>query len=553
MPIPFPSTEIDTLETELLVLGGGLSGARAAVAAREQGREVAHAYLARGASPFIIGANVPLGHADPHDGPEQYAADMIAGGYGLSDRRLVEALAGNAVASFEDLVRLGVPFARNGRGFLQRHLSGNTWPRSVFVPEGIGKVALEHLTARSREIGVRTLAGRHVVTLLRDGGAVVGALLADRRARRLVAVHARAVILAMGGIGRLYADSTYPSDVAADAYTLALEAGARLIDMEFVQFEPLVTAHPEGCRGMEMPTAMLGDGAPLLDADGERFMFRYNPEHGERQIEKARLSLCIQEEIDAGRGFPDGTVLLDTTVLPRETLESYVAHCRRLRSAGLDPALEGPRVRPAAHSEMGGILIDATGATGVPGLFACGEASGGIHGASRLAGNGGGETMAMGWLVGRAAARELEGDARPASRDWRRIHADALRGLAGGSGETGPAGGIREAIRDGMSAAAGLYRTATGLGKGLDALDDLAAQAARLPVTDIASMIEARSTRTMALVAGLILRAALARTESRGAHQRRDHPRQDDERWLRHLAFELTPQGRVTMNTLPIH
>ncbi|MDF1586969.1 FAD-binding protein [Marinimicrococcus flavescens] len=553
MPISFQPAEIDAIETDLLVLGGGLSGFRAAVAARETGCTVAHAYLARGASPYIIGANVPLGHADPADDPECYAADMIAGGYGLSDRRLVHALAHHAVASFEDMVRLGVPFARGERGFLQRHLSGNTWPRSVYVPEGIGKVALEHLAARASTIGVQALAGRRVVALLGDGGEVVGALLADRRTQRFTAVHARAVILAMGGIGRLYADSTYPSDVAADAYALALEAGARLIDMEFVQFEPLVTVHPAGCRGMEMPTAMLGDGAPLLDAAGERFMFRYNPEHGERQIEKARLSLCIQQEIDGGRGFADGSVLLDTTTLPRDTLESYVAHCKRLRGAGLEPSAEGPRVRPAAHSEMGGVFIDATGATETPGLFACGEASGGIHGASRLAGNGGGETMAMGWLVGRAAARALAQGPQPAARDWRTIHAAAFARLAGGDGGTGTAAEIKEAIRASMGAAAGLYRTGPGLGAGLRELEDLARHAAGLPANDMESALEARSARNMALVAGLILRAALARTESRGAHQRRDHPRQDDERWARHLAFRLTPEGMVTMDTLPIH
>ena len=123
-------------------------------------------------------------------------------------------------------------------------------------------------------------------------------------------------MLAMGGIGRLYEDSTYPVDVGADAYALAFDAGARLVDMEFVQFEPTVTVWPDGCRGMEMPTAMLGDGAHLKNAGGERFMFRYNAEHGEKRIEKARMSLCIQREIDEGRGLPDRTVLFDTTVVP---------------------------------------------------------------------------------------------------------------------------------------------------------------------------------------------------------------------------------------------
>ena len=241
---------ISVADVEILVLGGGLAGTRAAVAAREAGAIVGHAFLARGASPYVIGANVPLGAVDARDRPEQYITDMQEGGYHLSDRRLLDALAGNSVASFEDLVRIGVPFAKDDNGCLQRHLSGNAFPRSVYVPQGVGKVVLEHLMRRGEEIGLRTWSGYRVVALLQNEGAVVGALMVDRRSGDVLAVHAGAVVLAMGGIGQLYSDSTYPTDVASDAYALALEAGATLIDMEFVQFEPVVTVDPEGCRGM---------------------------------------------------------------------------------------------------------------------------------------------------------------------------------------------------------------------------------------------------------------------------------------------------------------
>ncbi len=543
---------IQTAEVDILVLGGGMAGYRAAVAAREAGANVGHVYLARGASPYVIGANVPLGAVDPRDSAGQYVDDMMQGGYHLSDRRLLTALAENAVASFEDLVRLGVPFAKgNGGGYLQRHLSGNTFPRSVYVPQGVGKVILEHLTRHAEEIGVRAWSGYRVVSLLLHAGAVVGALMADRRSGELLAVHAGSVVLAMGGIGQIYADSTYPTDVAADAYALALEAGATLIDMEFVQFEPVVIVEPEGCRGMEMPTAMLGDGAHILNAEGERFMFRYNPEHGERQIEKARMSLCIQQEIDEGRGFPGDTVLFDTTVLPVDKLESYVSHCKRLRAAGLEPRERGPMVRPAAHSEMGGVFIDAEGFTGVPGLYAVGEASGGIHGASRLAGNGGGETLAMGWLVGRAVARQI---VKPAVSDWPAVHAAALDSFLGGGGDK--AGGeineIKQAIRTTMSGSAGLYRTVEGLEAGIERMTDLALMAEALPADTLEAALGARSCRNMATVAGLILRGALTRTESRGAHQRRDHPNRDDTLWLKHLGFRREDSGRIRMDAVAL-
>ncbi|WP_108660375.1 FAD-binding protein [Acuticoccus kandeliae] len=541
----------ERVSTDILVLGGGIAGCRAAVAAREAGARVVHAYLARGASPYVIGANVPLGAVDPLDNAAIYAEDMIAGGYQLSDRRLVEALANASVASFEDLVRLGVPFARNGKGFAQRHLSGNTYPRSVFVPEGVGRAVIDTLTRRSQEVSVDTLPGWRVVSLIMADGAVAGALLADAKKGDFLAVEAKAVVLAMGGIGRLYDDSTYPVDIAADAYALALEAGADLIDMEFVQFEPLVTVYPEGARGMEMPTAMLGDGAPLLNAAGERFMFRYNPEHGEKRIEKARMSLCIQQEIDEGRGFPDDTVVIDTTVLPAATVESYVAHCKRLRAAGLDPLKTPPRVRPAAHSEMGGVFIDETGATGVPGLFACGEASGGIHGASRLAGNGGGETMAMGWLVGRSAAAAVKRDGARRTLSKKAGEAAAARLVAEGRGTHADA--IKAELRTAMGEAAGLYRDEAGLTKGLATVERLRAASAELGTPDLAAALAARSARNMTLIAELIIRAALRREESRGAHQRRDHPGQDDTRWHQHIAFRLGEDGAVEERTLPIH
>lgn len=545
--------DIPSIETDVLVLGGGITGIRAAVAARKQGRDVALAHLGHGSSPFIIGVNVPLGAADPADSPETYFEDMVRGGYGLNDRRLVRALADEAIPSFHELTALGVPFASEDGRILQRHLSGNTYPRSVYVPRGTGRVILKHLTAEARDLGVRTWSGWKVLSLLRDAGGVAGAMLLDRRGRDLLSIRAGATIIAMGGIGRIYDDSTYPADVAADAYALALDAGATLIDMEFVQFEPVVTVWPEQCKGLEMPTAMLGDGARLVNARGERFMFRHNPEHGEKRIEKARLALYIQQEIDEGRGLPDDSVLFDTTTVPRDKLESYISHCSRLRTAGVDPAIEGPHVRPAAHSQMGGIFIDETGWSGVAGLYAGGEAAGGVHGASRLAGNGGSDTVVFGAIAGRAAAAAL---APPAAHDWTRIEGAALaplRQVVGRTRGTAP-DETKTVVRQVMAEAAGLYRHAEGLSEGIRRLDDVQAEIdAGLRAPDLATGVQALEARNVALTAGIILRAALARTESRGAHQRHDFPEQDDAHWLTHLAFRTGADGVPVLRPLPIH
>jgi succinate dehydrogenase/fumarate reductase flavoprotein subunit len=539
-------------EADVLILGGGLAGHRAAVAARSSGASVALAYHARGASPHIIGFNVPLGDADPRDNPDAYYEDMVRGGYALNERRLVRALADGAKTALAELDAIGVPFARNGNKFAQRHLSGNTYARSVYHPNGIGRLVLERLIGYCNEIGVQTYSGWRAIALLRDGADVVGALLAKRNTQELLAIHAGATVLATGGIGAIYTDSTYPADVSADSCAFAYDAGATLIDMEFVQFEPTVVVHPEGCKGMEMPTAMFGDGAHLLNADGERFMFRYNPEHGEMQIEKARMSLCIQREIDEGRGLHDRSVLFDTTRIAPDRLESYVSHCRRLRASGLDPATGAPHVRPAAHSHMGGALIDQHTFTGVPGLFAAGEAAGGVHGASRIAGNGASDVIVFGGIAGRAAAGQR---VDIAGRQWQHVHDQALQALRqaqGRNGELRPEK-VRSAIGEIMLDAAGLYRNESTLARGearLDALQQRMEQG--MAVDGLGDAVRALQAANMVLVARIIIAAARARRESRGAHQRTDFAARDDANWLRHTGVSRDAAGAIALEAVPI-
>jgi succinate dehydrogenase/fumarate reductase flavoprotein subunit len=528
--------EIGRFAADVLVIGGGIAGLQAALAAAKAGARVVVAHAAQGASPYVLGVNAPLAHADPADSPALYAEDMVRGGYGLNDRRLVQALAQEAAPAVLELAGLGVPFARQDGRFRQRHLSGNTCARSVFVPEGTGRAILDALGTEIDRRGARRLAGYRALRLLSGGDGVTGALLYSRQRNEVVAVAAAAVVLAAGGIGRIYEDSTYPVDVAADSCALALEVGAALIDMEFVQFEPTVTVHPAACRGLEMPTAMLGDGAQLINAAGERFMHRYNPEHLEKRIEKAKLSLCIQQEIDEGRGFPDRSVAFDTTRLDPATLESYVTHVKRLRAGGLDPLREAPRVRPAAHSIMGGVRIDAQARSNVPGLFVCGEAAGGVHGASRLAGNGGGEIVTFGRIAGRAAgtARSRDCDPVPLARAALDRLADECRRPTGTNPE-------EAAARLGMlmTASCGLYRDGDGLAH---ALAEVRSDRKSWRHGDAAATIEAlvanRAIHNRLLAAETILTAALRRTESRGAHQRRDFPA-TDERWTCHIAAVL--------------
>jgi succinate dehydrogenase/fumarate reductase flavoprotein subunit len=541
--------EIERRAADILVIGGGIAGFQAAVAAAKTGASVIVAHAAYGASPYVLGVNAPLAHEDPADTPAVYAEDTIRGGYGLNDRWLVRVLADEAAPAVMELAALGVPFAGSNGRFRQRHLSGNTYPRSLYVPDGTGRAILDRLAAAAEPLGVTRLSGWRALRLLKDDGAVRGALLFSKQQDALLAVSAGAVVLAAGGIGRIYEDSTYPVDVASDSYALALETGARLIDMEFVQFEPTVTVYPEGCRGLEMPTAMLGDGAHLINAAGERFMLRYNPEHAEKRIEKARLSLCIQQEIDEGRGFPDRSVIFDTTKLDPATLEGYVTHCRRLRAGGLEPTRDSPRIRPAAHSAMGGVRIDDRCRSGVPGLSVCGEASGGVHGASRLAGNGGGEIVTFGRVAGRAvgAARGAAFDPGPPAR----AALAALRDLCRRPNGIDPAEAAA-ALGGMMTASCGLYRDGDGLAALLDrvraARADWRGGAGAASLADLAIN---RSLHNMLLTAETIVAAALMRTESRGAQQRRDFPARDDTNWMCHIATVLR-DAALEQSTIPI-
>jgi succinate dehydrogenase/fumarate reductase flavoprotein subunit len=543
---------MDHNECDVLVLGGGLAGFCAAAGAAREGKKVAMVTMGGGASPYIVALNCPL--ATPHypDGPEVYASDILRAGCRLNESNLVACLASSISEWVSELEKMGVQLERDGETYARRHLAGSTYPRAVYIKAGTGPIILGALEKQCVEAGVAIYKGWRAVSLLQDDGAVVGALGLRTREKKITAYRAGAVVLALGGLGRIYEESTYPFDVRGDSYTLAYHSMATLIDMEFVQFEPTIVIAPPGCKGMEMPTAMLGDGAQLKNRDGERFMFRYNPQHGELQIEKAKLSLAIQKEIDEGRGLDDGTVYFDTTVMPEEKLESYLSHCKRLRNNGCEPRLEAPHVRPMAHSFMGGIQIDENGFSGVEGLFACGEATGGIHGASRIAGNSGSEAVVFGFRAGISAARSA--CSHPAW-DWAKIQNKALGALTRwiGSKGQGDLKAITQSVQSAMKRGAGLYRDGEGLASAIEEMSRASEKMDRISgAEDEFDAVEFQDAQNTILLAKIVLNAARIREESRGAHQRRDFPNQNDDQWLKHISVKADRTGEPTFSFLPV-
>jgi succinate dehydrogenase/fumarate reductase flavoprotein subunit len=245
-------------------------------------------------------------------------------------------------------------------------------------------------------------------------------------------------------------------------------------------------------------------------------------------------------------------VLFDTTRMPADRLESYVPHCKRLRAAGLDPAASAPHVRPAAHSHMGGVLVDAQTFSGVPGLFAAGEAAGGVHGASRIAGNGGSDVIVFGGIAGKAAASQR---LNLAGRQWQRIHDQALQALHRSQGRTGELRPeeAKAAVREILLDAAGLYRDEDSLARGAGRLAELQqCMEDGMAIDGLGNSVRALEAANMVLVGRMIIAAARERRESRGAHQRTDFAARDDANWLRHTGVTKDGTGAIALGSIPI-
>ncbi|MBP5289010.1 MAG: FAD-binding protein, partial [Clostridia bacterium] len=347
-------------------------------------------------------------------------------GCGMNDQRLVKTLTGGAMEQPAFLALLGLaPDEDMGRPRLIRPL-GASVPRVASVDNATGPAILREVKKRLRNDPLFTehLSCR-ATELLTEQGRVIGAKIYDRKKNSFFSCLAASTLLATGGFCRLFPKTTTPPDLGGDGIAMAYRAGARLRDMEFIQFEPCSAVFPESLRGKSVITTLFYEGAALRNKRGERFLLAYGPE-GER-LQKDVLSLRMAREINSGGGAEHGGLYLDCTAVPEEQWSGvYEPYYRRYRSVGIDLKTTPVEVAPAAHTSLGGVVIDEACRTTVPGLFACGEVTGGLHGANRLGGNAGTETLVFGRIAGQTAAREqgripddkpfLEPD-RPAAND----------------------------------------------------------------------------------------------------------------------------------------
>ena len=540
-------TPIRSNVANVLVIGTGAAGLRAAIAAHQAGSEVvvigkrrrddAHTVLAAG------GINAALGSVDPQDSWQQHFADTLREGYFLADPRVVELMAREAPAAVLELADWGAPFARTPDGRLdQRYFGAHRWRRTCYAGDWTGRAILRTLAAKVAELGLAVVDDQYVSRLLVGGGVCFGALAFDLETGERTVFLADAVVLAAGGHTRIWRRSSSRRDEnTGDGMYLALRAGCRLQDMELVQFHPTGMVAPEEAAGTLVTEAVRGEGGHLKNALGERFMARYDPERMELSA-RDRVALANYTEITQGRGGPNGGVFLDITHLGKDEILERLPRMYRqfLEYQMLDISQQPMEVAPTAHYSMGGVVVDPdTHATDVAGLYAAGEVTAWLHGANRLGGNSLSETVVFGRRAGEAAAgwsasRDLQ------LRDRRVVRAadEELSGLVRHGRQF--ARPLQRALRDAMWETCGVVRDQDGLRRGLDRvaeLRELAGQVDVRPTSEgYADLAHALDLRASLVTAEATLLGALARSESRGAHQRRDHP-------------ELSPELRVNFQT----
>jgi succinate dehydrogenase / fumarate reductase flavoprotein subunit len=557
---------------DVLVIGAGGAGLRAAIEAADRGASVglvcksllgkAHTVMAEG------GVAAALGHVAPDDSWQVHFRDTMVGGKLLNNPRMAELHAKEAPDRVRELEAWGAVFDRTRDGrILQRPFGGHTHPRLAHVGDRTGLEMIRTLQDRAVAAGIAVYMECTVTHLLTRPDRVKGAFGYWRTSGRPVVFPAKAIVLATGGIGRAYKVTSNSWEYSGDGQALAYLAGAELIDMEFVQFHPTGMVWPPGVRGLLVTEAVRGEGGILRNKDGERFMWRYLPEDRRNEYaatddEASRwvdaqsaggttdarrppelstrdnVSRAIYTEVREGRGSPHGGVFLDISYLPadhvRRKLPSMYEQFKEL--ADVDITAGPMEVGPTTHYMMGGIRVDAeTGATTRPGLFAAGEVAAGMHGANRLGGNSLSDLLVFGQRTGAGAADYAATQTDTPYVDPKGVQ-DAAAELDAAFDDGAAPGAenpyrLHEELQATMGSLVGIFRTEADLDEAIDKLGELRRRATSARVAGGRAYNPAWGLvfelRNMIVVSEAIARSARERRESRGAHSRIDFPDPD--------------------------
>tara|TARA_B100000963_G_scaffold361994_1_gene401798 strand:- start:1852 stop:3609 length:1758 start_codon:yes stop_codon:yes gene_type:complete len=521
----------------VLVIGSGGAGLRAAIAAHEQGSEVliigkrirndAHTTLAAG------GINAVLGTVDPDDSWTHHFVDTYQEGYRLADPKTVEILVKDAPDRVNELVEWGAPFATNENGELdQRYFGAHTYRRTCYAGDYTGRAILNTLINKVEELKIPIKDMTYVSRLLVDeqngDRQCFGAIAFDIVNGERTVYLADSVILAAGGHTRIWRRSSSRRDEnTGDAMRLALQAGCTLADMEMVQFHPTGMVHPESLAGTLVTEAVRGEGGYLTNINGERYMINYDSQRMELST-RDRVALANYREISEGRGTENNGVYLDISHVSKEKILEKLPRMYRqfMESQMLDISKSPMEVAPTAHYSMGGVVVEAeTHATDVLGLYAAGECTAGVHGANRLGGNSLAEILVFGKIVGEMASKfSSELNIQRRNRDVILAANQELDQLTTKGEQL--ARPLQRAVRDLMWKYCGVLRSSEGLNQGLEELIKIKEAAKDVDVrpsaegfTDLALALDLLGSIDSAEAT---IRSAIARKESRGAHQRSD-------------------------------
>ena len=593
--------DYDTLAYDVLVIGAGGAGLRAAIEASAAGVSVgvvcksllgkAHTVMAEG------GIAAALANVDDRDNWRVHFADTMRGGQYLNDWRMAELHAREAPARVHELEAWGALFDRTTDGrILQRNFGGHAYPRLAHVGDRTGLEMIRTLQDHAVHRGMSFHMECTVIRLLTDGDRVTGALGYERERGRFQVFTAGAVILATGGIGRAYRITSNSWEYAGDGHTLAYDAGADLADMEFVQFHPTGMVWPPSVQGILVTEGVRGEGGVLRNKDGRRFMFDGIPanyrdqtagdeEEGWRYTQGDRnarrppelltrdhVARCIVREIKEGRGSPHGGVFLDIAWI-RQRLPHAEEHIKRKlpsmyhqfkQLAGVDITREPMEVGPTTHYVMGGVKVDAdTQMSTVAGLYAAGECAAGLHGANRLGGNSLSDLLVFGQRAGAHAARFARErgasagriDATAVAAACREALAPFDRGSAAGDGAGGPFQ-IQAELQAAMQELVGIVRREEEMQRALERIAELRERAARVPVVGNREYNPGWHTaldlHCLLTIAEAITRSALDRRESRGAHFREDYPDKDAAAGKARTIVRRGPGGAMDVRREPV-
>ncbi len=556
-------TKYESHEYDVLIIGAGGAGLRAAIEALAHGARVAvvcksllgkaHTVMAEG------GLAAAMANVDKADDWKTHFRDTMRGGKLLNNWRMAQLHAQEAPDRARELEQWGALFDRTPDGdIMQRAFGGHTYKRLCHVGDRTGLEMIRTLQDRGVQMGFDVFMECTVTRLLMDGDRVAGAFGYWRESGRFVIFRAKAIVISTGGIGKCWKITSNSWECTGDGMALAYRAGAELLDMEFVQFHPTGMVWPPGVQGILVTEAVRGEGGILRNKDGERFMQKYDPKRMELSTRDI-VARSIYTEVREGRGSPHGGAFLDISHKPAEyvkrKLPSMYHQFKELADVDIT---KGPmEVGPTCHYVMGGIRVEAeTGQSSVPGLFAAGEAAAGLHGANRLGGNSLSDLLVFGRRAGLAAAEHAKkvSASAPAS-DQAQID-EAERELLGPfetSGNESPYQ-IHHDLQETMQHLVGIFRNEDDLKKALVELEQLKERAKRMRVEGSRLYNPgwhlSQDVRNMLIVSEACAHAALARKESRGAHSRIDFP-QTDEAWGRKNHVIVSRRGEMTLFEVP--